>query len=482
MLDIPARTLPSGVDRAARRRSFLRWSVTAVVLLLMLAAFGIYLVAFPERAPAALARPLEDWTGANTHPVALVRPPVQPLSALARIGDQIFHDTSLSASRRQSCASCHAAALGYGPPNGLAVQPGGPTMTGQVFRTPPSLAYLYRQEPFGIGPSLDEDAPQQFDQIAQQQAQAGARSAKVAGAAAAPAVVPSGGLFWDGRADTLQLQAAIPMTNPAEMANHDFREVVRKIAASRYRDEFKPLFGDAIADNPDLLFQEAMSAVSRYQVEFRGFHRFDSKYDQWLEGKARLSRAEMRGLRLFNDPAKGNCAGCHVSQPGLDGMPPLFTDTEYEALGVPRNAAIPANRDPHFYDLGLCGPLRTDLAKQTQYCGMFLTPTLRNSARRKVFFHNGVYHSLKQVLDFYNLRDADPARIYPRGSDGKVARYNDLPARFHANIDIADAPFGRKPGSRPPLTDAEIQDIIAFIKTLNDGDRPASSHQPGETS
>ena len=223
-----------------------------------------------------------------------------------------------------------------------------------------------------------------------------------------------------------------------------------------------------------MLYDEAMSAVSRYQIEAQAFHRFDSKYDAWLEGKARLSRAEMRGMKLFNDPTKGNCAACHLSQPTADGLPPLFTDTEYEALGVPRNPALAVNRDPRFFDMGLCGPVRTDLAKQTQYCGMFLTPTLRNVARRKVFFHNGVYHDLHQVLRFYNFRDVDPGRIYPRDAAGHVLKYDDLPRPYWANIDVADAPFDRRLGDRPPLTDGEMEDIIAFLGTLNDGYKPAS--------
>jgi cytochrome c peroxidase len=115
--------------------------------------------------------------------------------------------------------------------------------------------------------------------------------------------------------------------------------------------------------------------------------------------------------------------------------------------------------------------LRTDLAKQTQYCGMFLTPTLRNSARRGVYFHNGVYHDLKQVLDFYNLREVQPGLVYPHDASGKIHKYDDLPARYHANIDVADAPFDRKAGDKRPLSDAEIQDIIAFLHTLDDGDK-----------
>ena len=136
---------------------------------------------------------------------------------------------------------------------------------------------------------------------------------------------------------------------------------------------------------------------------------------------------------------------------------------------MPRNPALAANRDPRFYDMGLCGPFRKDLAKQTQYCGMFLTPTLRNVDRRRVFFHNGVYRTLKQVLDFYILRAVAPQKIYPRGANGVLAIDNDLPTAYRANIDTADAPFDRRVGESPPLSDRDIDDIIAFLHTLDDG-------------
>lgn len=135
------------------------------------------------------------------------------------------------------------------------------------------------------------------------------------------------------------------------------------------------------------------------------------------------------------------------------------------------NPPLPRGRRVLGISMGLCGPYRTDLAKQPQYCGMFLTPTLRNSARRGVYFHNGIYHNLKQVLDFYNLRDVQPQHIYPHNAAGEVAKYDDLPARYHANIDTSDAPFDRKLSDKPALTNAEIDDIIAFIRTLDDGDK-----------
>jgi cytochrome c peroxidase len=447
---------------------------TAAVVAAGCVAFVAYAAIYPERMPLAIGTIVEDFTGANPQPVALHVPPSQPLSAVALLGKQIFNDPSLSASGKQSCASCHSPEHAYGPPNNLSVQLGGPHMTDAGYRPPPSLAYLYRQAPFSIGPDQNDNdaAPVTLDQLAS--AAAGTqRAVKAAGVApAAPALVPQGGLFWDGRASTLQDQAIGPMLNPVEMANKSTDEVVHKLMNAKYLDQFKQLFGDQIIQQPDLLVDEAMFAVGRYQFEDPSFHRFTSKYDYWLEGKARLSQAELRGLRLFNDPDKANCAGCHLSKPTADHLPPLFTDTQYEALGVPRNRDLPINKDPKFYDMGVCGPFRTDTAALTQYCGMFLTPTLRNVATRHVFFHNGVYHDLKQVMDFYNLRNTNPEKIYPLNASGKPQQYDDLPVKYHANIDVADAPFDRKLGDKPAMTDDEVKDIIAFMNTLTDGYKP----------
>ena len=126
--------------------------------------------------------------------------------------------------------------------------------------------------------------------------------------------------------------------------------------------------------------------------------------------------------------------------------------------------------------MGLCGRGRSDLAAQTQYCGIFLTPTLRNVATRRVFFHNGVYHTLDQVMAFYNERDTAPQKIYPETRSGTVMKYNDLPVRFHKNVDIADAPFNRQLGERPAMSAADVRDVIAFLKTLSDGYDAGDSH------
>ncbi|MBB5421893.1 cytochrome c peroxidase [Paraburkholderia sp. JPY158] len=460
-------------DSASTRRAWLRLLAgSAATVVLGFAAFAAFALVYPERMPAAVGGIVEEITGANPHPVHLMRPQQAPLSAVAVLGKQIFFDKTLSASGQQSCATCHSPKHSYGPDNALSVQMGGLHLDQAGYRPPPSLAYLYRQAPFSIGPDQgDTDAPVDITRLASQAAGMQRAEKTALAAPAAPAMVPQGGLFWDGRTDTLQNQAIGPLTNPVEMANASEADVARKLLQTRYLDQFKRIFGVGIVNNPSLLIAEAMFAVGRYQTEDPSFHAFTSKYDYWLEGKARLTRAELHGLQLFNDKDKANCAGCHLSQPSRDGLPPLFTDTQYEALGVPRNPAIPMNKEPNFFDMGVCGPFRDDLAKQTQYCGMFLTPTLRNVAERKVFFHNGVYHDLRHVMDFYNLRDTAPDKIYPRDASGKAIKYDDLPPRYHANIDVADAPLDRKFGDQPAMTDQDIQDIIAFLKTLSDGYR-----------
>jgi cytochrome c peroxidase len=464
----PAFPPPGNPDTASPRRPARLTRRVALTLVAGAIGYAAFALAFPSRTPAAIGNLVEDLTGANPHPVVLQRPGAAPLSAVAQLGRALFFDPSLSGSGKQSCASCHSPDHSYGPPNALEVQPGGIAMTQHGYRPPPSLMYLYRQPNFGIGPDASEN--DDAASVAQQAASAAGvvKAQKVAGTAAAPQLVPQGGLFWDGRADTLQQQAFGPLLNPVEMANTSVDAVAQKLARSPYRARFTQLFGPRVFDNAQLTVAEAMFAIARYQVEDTSFHPYNSKYDRWLEGDARLTQAELRGLRLFNDPAKANCAGCHLSKPGADGLPPMFTDFQYEALGAPRNRLLAQNRDPAFQDLGLCGPFRLDLKDQTQYCGMFLTPTLRNAATRHVFFHNGVFHSLDQVMAFYNERNLAPEKFYPRGPDGKIDAYDDLPPPYRGNIDVTDAPFDRKPGDAPAMSQQDIQDIEAFLQTLTD--------------
>ena len=103
-------------------------------------------------AGAVFAAEPQTQPGTNPAPVRLVRRPAQPLSAMARLGKDIFFDTSLSSSGKIACASCHSPDQAYGPPNDGTVMLGGHDLTLSGARAVPSLTYLDRQSDFSIGP------------------------------------------------------------------------------------------------------------------------------------------------------------------------------------------------------------------------------------------------------------------------------------------------------------------------------------------
>ena len=272
-------------------------------------------------------------------------------------------------------------------------------------------------------------------------------------------------------------QARVPLFSPFEMANSDAASLLAKVEHAAYARQFRDTFGERVFENPAAALKGVLLALETYEQDPRTFYPYNSKYDAWLRGAASLSAAEARGLAAFNDPARGHCARCHPSAMRRGALP-QFTDFGFAALGVPRNARIPANADPGYYDLGLCGPLRTDLAEQPQYCGLFRTPTLRNVAMRRVFFHNGGLHRLADVVRFYATRDTQPGAWYPHDVHGVAQKFDDLPAAYQGNLDRR-GPFDRGAGAAPALDDRDVEDIVAFLNTLTDGYRvPEPARQP----
>ncbi len=352
----------------------------------------------------------------------------------ADIGKLIFHDVSLSASGKQSCASCHSPQHAHAQANALAVQFGGPLLNQPGTRAVPSIRYLADNPPLGF----DEEG------------------------------TPYGGFNHDGSVDTFAAQAERPLLAANEMANLTREAVVEKLRKADYAAKFRQVFGDTSLDQVDTAFATLGLALERYQRDSAEFQPFSAKYDAYLVGKAQLTAAEMRGLQLFNDEKKGNCAACHPSAKREDGRPPLFTDFTYDGLGLPRNAAIPANADPRYTDLGLCKSGRSGRASQDSACGKFKVPTLRNVATRQVFFHNGHIKNLRDAVAFYVSRDTQPEQWYPRKAGKEIAKFNDLPVKFHPNVNVEEVPYGGKRGGKPYLTDEEIDDVVAFLRTLTD--------------
>jgi cytochrome c peroxidase len=367
--------------------------------------------------------------------------PMPSAAALTALGRQLFADPALSASGKIACATCHDPKHDFGPANTQAVQRGGADGRSFGVRAVPSLKYTQNTPPF-TEHFIDDDGDDSVDQG------------------------PAGGRTWDGRSQSFHDQARLPLFSSFEMANTDSDAVVAKVLAG-HATQFRAIFGAKVFDGTALAFKGVLMALEAYQQSPAEFYPYSSKYDAFLRREASLSAQELRGLAAFNDPEKGNCARCHPSAK-IRGAFPQFTDFGFAAIGAPRNSGIPANADRRYYDLGLCGPLRADLQDRHEYCGLFRTPSLRNVARRPVFLHNGVFHSLSDVVRFYAERDAKPQKWYPLAPDGRILKFDDLPAAYVANLDT-QAPFDRQSGDSPRLTEQDIQDIVAFLQTLTDG-------------
>jgi cytochrome c peroxidase len=348
-----------------------------------------------------------------------------PLTPQEQLGKYLFFDTNLSEPAGQACAACHAPEVGYTGPN-QAINTGGAVYEGAVpgrfgNRKPPAAAYA------GDSPNLHYDVEQG---------------------------VWAGGMFWDGRAtgavlgDPLAEQAQGPFLNPLEQNNATAQVVIDKVLASPYRDLFLQVCTD-----PGIYYECIGRSIAAYERSGE-VSSFTSKYDYWLQGKAKLTGQEVRGLELFE--GKGNCAGCHV--------PPNFTDFTYDNIGVPRNPLNPFYNEPAWnpageawVDLGLGGYLQAagypEAVYQTEM-GKQKVPTLRNVALApgakyiKAYSHNGYFKSLEEIVHFYNTRDV-PGAGWPA-------------PEVSANINTAEL-------GNLGLTKGEELAIVAFLKTLSDG-------------
>ncbi len=380
----------------------MRSSVSTVLLIV---PFFVLLVSNCE-----LPEPSEDGAapaGASQAQVALT-----PKETLGKL---LFFDPMLSTPPGQSCAHCHAPTAGFGNPN--------------------------RQLPVSRGVHPDRYGNRN-DLTAAYAAYIPPRSFDEAEGHWV------GGLFWDGRAATLAEQAQGPPLNPLEMANPDIETVVEAIRHAPYRGQFLEVYGEGALDDVDETFDLMADAMAAYEMS-RELNPFDSKYDHFLAGQVNLTDQELRGLALFEDETRGNCSACHPSRPGPGGEPPQFTDYTYDNLGTPKNPEnpfyfLPPELNPDgvdYVDLGL-GPVVGD----PEWNGFFRVPTLRNIADTPPYMHNGVFHTLYQVVSFYNSRDVAP---WPAPEVATGVNRDEL------------GDLGLSPN--------EMEDIVAFLMTLTDG-------------
>jgi cytochrome c peroxidase len=374
------------------------------------------------------ATPIDD-----TSPYTAPFPRKPSPAELTALGRELFFETRLSGNGKMSCATCHDPQHAFAPAQNTPTVKGGIDGKASGVRAVPSLRY--RQfTPMFTEHFFDNDGNDSEDQG------------------------PTGGFMWDGRAATAHDQAALPLLASNEMANTSPQSVIHQLSHSPSAQSFTRTFGTAIWQQPQLAWLGVLWSLEVYQQDSATFAPFSSHFDDVMRGKAKFSAQQLRGMQLFAAKDKGNCASCHTMQ--SRGGLPLFTDMGHIALGVPRNNAIAANHQPQWFDLGLCGPLRSDTASHPEWCGRFKTPSLRNVATRQVFFHNGVYHRLSDAVRFYALRDTQPQRVYPLDANGQTIKLNDLPAQYHGNVNT-DPPFGPQKRNKPVLSEQDIADIAA---------------------
>lgn len=344
------------------------------------------------------------------------------LTPIERLGEFLYFDTNLSQPKGQSCASCHSPEAGFADPDtDLPVSQGVLPKNRFGNRNSPSAAYAMFSPIF----YFDEEESLWI-----------------------------GGQFWDGRAtgevlgDPLADQALGPFLNILEMNNPSKLVVINKIKYADYADLFEQVWGEGSLDDVEAAYDRVALSIAAFERTSM-FAPFNSKYDYHLAGYDVMTEKELRGLALFEDENKGKCALCHISQPGTDGSPPLFTDFTYDNLGVPKNPenpfyVLPPKFNPDgadFVDYGLGGILGL-----SEEMGKFKVMTLRNIAVTPPYMHNGVFKTLHEVVDFYNTRDLGgwpPPEVLENVNDEELGNLG--------------------------LTEQEIDDIVAFLETLTDG-------------
>lgn len=336
------------------------------------------------------------------------------------LGKAIFFDTNLSEPSGQSCASCHSPEAGFANPNHL-----NPTSEGAVAglfadRNAPTIAYSqYSPEFYYDGNGY------------------------------------IGGQFLDGRAATLEIQAGGPPLNPVEMHNPSKESYVSKVTKATYANEFKRIYGANIFADTNKTYEAIGDALATYERTGQ-LSAFSSKFDAFQNGNAKLTTQEKLGLDLF--VGKANCHICHpLANEDLTTVPALFTEFDYDNIGVPKNPnnkfyTLSKEYNPDgadFIDTGLArNPRVIADGRVEQTRGMFKTPTLRNVELTGPYMHNGVFTTLKQVVAFYNTRDSNPTR------------WGQSEVSENINKDsIGDL----------KLTEAEEDALVAFLMTLTDG-------------
>ncbi|MCL6285524.1 c-type cytochrome [Ruegeria sp. 2012CJ41-6] len=350
----------------------------------------------------------------------------EPQTSLEALGEALFFDTNLSANRTMSCASCHDPMSGFADP---------------------------RETDLGRAVSLGDDG----HSLGDRNAPTASYAALVPGLHRTKDGVWAGGLFWDGRAATLEDQAGGPPLNPIEMGMPDKAAVVARLQENPdYVTAMQSLFDAAVFDDAEQAYAAMTSAIAAFE-RTEVFAPFDSKYDRFLKGEYQLTQEEELGRLLFFSQQFSNCNQCHQLKRSEIDPGEIFTNHEYHNIGVPTHAAVRA-RNGVPADLADAGLLANPAIDDPAQEGKFRVPTLRNVAVTGPYMHNGVFEDLRTVVLFYNKFNTKAAARQINPETGAPWRDPEV-ARTLSVKELTDA---------PALDDQRIDALVAFLKTLTD--------------
>ena len=223
--------------------------------------------------------------------------------------------------------------------------------------------------------------------------------------------------FWDGRAESLEVQAAGPIYSPREMGNTP-KQLLTSLNGNA---NYQRLFREAFTGGPGAVTeQQVFTALTAFETTLVSLN---SRYDRYVHGyDAALSEREIEGLNVFRSFV-ARCSECHT--------PPLFTNEQLAVIGMPEPDGRP-------FDVGAEATLGSPKLK-----GGFKVPTLRNITRTAPYSHSGAFIDLHGAVEFYN-----------KGRGNAVPK--DMHLYLHWHI------------SDPKLSDTEVDRIVDFLGALTD--------------
>lgn len=349
------------------------------------------------------------------------------LDTPAKLGEALFFDANISKNRTQACATCHA----------------------------PDNAFTDPREAGGAGRavSLGDDGKS----IGDRNAPSAAYASQAPKYHVDSKGKPMGGLFWDGRAATLEAQAGGPPLNPIEMGMPDKAAVVARLKENpRYVAAFGALYGQDVLNDDGEGYDAMASSIAAFE-RTDVFAPFDSKYDRFLKGEVQLTEQEELGRVIFFSTQFANCSRCHkLNEFGGAAREP-FTNYQYHNIGVPANTPVRAinGTQPGHIDGGL---MQNPAAGDKANAGKFRVPSLRNVAVTGPYMHNGVFKDLRTVVLFYNKYNSKNPRHQINPETGEAWGAPEVPG----TISKEDLETGAA------LESKRVDALVAFMKTLTD--------------